>query len=263
MENPTKQSDTSKYIIPLSIIVAGALVAGAIYFSRSQPSTPATNSNPSGQARPSGDIRKIDSTDHVLGDVSAPIVIVEYSDAQCPFCQRFHETMNRVMDQYGKNGQVAWIYRHMPLDQLHPDARRRAIGLECAASLGGNQKFWQLLDEIFATQQTTSIPQYDLSGSAVKMGIDKAAFDSCLQSTQFAKRVQDDESDAVQAGGRGTPFNVLVLSKDISGDAKKYIANLQLQVTSDVIDVQDDRHVRVSGALPLNMMQGIIDALLK
>ena len=66
--------------------------------------------------------------------------VVEFSDLECPFCKRFHATMQQTVAAYG--GQVAWVYRHFPIDQLHSKAPKEAEATECAAELGGNDKFW-------------------------------------------------------------------------------------------------------------------------
>lgn len=90
----------------------------------------------------------VTAADHLDGPVGAPITIIEYSDLDCPFCKRFHETMNQVKAEYGD--QVAWVYRHLPLLSLHPNAGLLAEATECVAELGGNDKFWDFLDRVFA-----------------------------------------------------------------------------------------------------------------
>ncbi|MEK7118005.1 MAG: thioredoxin domain-containing protein [Patescibacteria group bacterium] len=87
--------------------------------------------------------------DHVLGNTNADVLMVEYSDPECPFCKRFHETMHQVVDHYGKNGNVAWVYRHYPIDQLHSKARKEAEAMECASEQGGNDAFWKYADKLF------------------------------------------------------------------------------------------------------------------
>lgn len=90
----------------------------------------------------------ISEKDHIRGNRDAEVVIIEYSDFQCPFCQRFHGTMNEVIKGY-KPEQVAWIYRHFPLDTIHPNARPLAEASECATELGGPDKFWKFADVLF------------------------------------------------------------------------------------------------------------------
>src|SRR3990172_9010082 len=86
--------------------------------------------------------------DHIRGDPAAPVTLVEYSDFECPFCKRFHGTVKKLVDESG--GRVRWVFRHFPLDDLHPvKARKEAVASECAAELGGNDAFWKFADRFF------------------------------------------------------------------------------------------------------------------
>lgn len=87
--------------------------------------------------------------DWVRGNPDADVVLIEFSDIDCPYCGRHHDTMRQLMNEYGDD--VAWVYRHFPLEQLHPDAFHKAEAAECAGELGGNEIFWQYLDELFAS----------------------------------------------------------------------------------------------------------------
>ena len=82
----------------------------------------------------------------VQGDENAPVTIVEFTDYECPFCARFHPTMDQIVDEYG--GRVAWVYRHFPLPS-HPKAEPLARGSECITELGGNDAFWVYTDYVF------------------------------------------------------------------------------------------------------------------
>lgn len=93
------------------------------------------------------DIDPVTDKDHILGSKDADIVIIEYSDLECPFCSRFHGTMHQVVKDY--DGKVAWVFRHLPLEQLHPNAFNKAISSECVFDLGGEEKFWSYIDAIF------------------------------------------------------------------------------------------------------------------
>lgn len=90
----------------------------------------------------------VTANDHIMGSISAPVKIIEYSDTECPFCARFFDTMKQIMAEYGKDNKVAWVYRHFPLESLHSRARYEAEATECAAKLGGNDKFWKYLETI-------------------------------------------------------------------------------------------------------------------
>jgi protein-disulfide isomerase len=92
------------------------------------------------------DIPAITKDDNIRGNANAAISIVEYSDIDCPFCKRHHPTLISLVEDY--DGQVNWVYRHFPLDQLHPDARKKAEATECAGDLGGSEKFWEVLDTL-------------------------------------------------------------------------------------------------------------------
>jgi protein-disulfide isomerase len=94
-------------------------------------------------------VNPVTDADHVKGDRNAAIKVVEYSDFDCPFCGRFHDSMNSVVES---NDDVAWVYRHFPLDQLHPQARAVAQAAECVAELGGNEAFWTFTDGYFAAK---------------------------------------------------------------------------------------------------------------
>jgi protein-disulfide isomerase len=147
---------------------------------------------------------KVDSDDHVRGNSNASVYLIEYSDYECPFCASFHTTANQVLDEYGDD--VAWVYRHYPLDQLHPRARPAAKASECVAELGGNEAFWAFSDIIFEDQSKLS----DLEAVASDVGLDSAGFKSCIDSDKYAELVENDLQEGTAAGVRGTPGNFIV-----------------------------------------------------
>ena len=122
--------------IPLAIIVAGALIGGAVVYTNKNSVGGTTITTPKKEPLEIN-IRPIDSTDHIVGNPEAKALLVEYSDTECPFCKMFHATLNRFVDEYGKDGNFTWVYRHFPLDVLHQKARQEAEATECAAELGG------------------------------------------------------------------------------------------------------------------------------
>lgn len=93
---------------------------------------------------------KVDpANDHVAGSKNPKIYLVEYSDYQCPFCKNFHVTAQKLVDNYQE---LAWVYRHLPLEQLHPNAMPAALASECVAELGGNDAFWKFTDAILSAK---------------------------------------------------------------------------------------------------------------
>jgi protein-disulfide isomerase len=91
----------------------------------------------------------ITDKDYIRGNTNAPITIVEFSDFQCPFCKRFHPSLQQVVDEY--KDQVRWVYKHFPIDQIHPQARPAAEAAECAGEQGGSKAFWEFSDALFVS----------------------------------------------------------------------------------------------------------------
>ena len=151
------------------------------------------------------------SRDHIRGNPDAPVTLIEFSDFECPFCKSFHATVKKVVEE--SNGQVRWVYRHFPLDQIHPvKARKEAAASECAAELGGNDAFWKFADRFFAVTPSNNKTDIDtvLPRIAREIGLDGAAFASCLASGRHDRRVEEDLQNANATGGRGTPWSLVV-----------------------------------------------------
>ena len=204
--------------IPLSIVIAGAIIGGALFFAlKDNPSPAPVAQAPQAQVaeqdviKALGNMKPVAVDDHIRGNPDAPIKIVEFSDTECPFCKRFHETMKQVMDEYGDTGKVAWVYRHFPLDQLHSKARKEAEALECAGAQGGNDAFWKYADRIYEiTPSNDRLDVSELPKIAEYIGINVQTFNECLSSGTYAEHVAADLEDAVATGGRGTPWSIFV-----------------------------------------------------
>ena len=225
----------SKIAIPGAIIVAALLIAGAIYISNQSGGQAPTG--PSAQDGDPSAVLPITDEDHILGSPEATITVVEYSDIDCPFCKRFHETMKRIIDEHGAEGEVAWVYRHFPLTQLHPNARQHAIAAECVSQIGGNQAFWDFLDILFAEAPGNEQTDPSRYGEfAAQVGVSEEALNTCLDDPAVASHVDAEQQQAFDAGATGTPFNVIV------------------------VEGQDP--VPVSGALPYESMKGIVEQIL-
>lgn len=142
--------------------------------------------------------------DHILGSKDAQVTLVEYSDLECPFCQRFHPQMKQLMQEYA--GKVRWVYRHFPLS-FHANAQKEAEATECAGKLGGNDKFWEYTDKIFerTTSNGTGFALDALVPLAKELGLPEAKFKQCLDSGEFAAHVQQDLQEGTSFGVSGTP----------------------------------------------------------
>jgi protein-disulfide isomerase len=209
------QTQSNPFIIPGAIVVGFGLIAAAIFFSGGGATVPtAVVGNPNNEQDQAGPVRPVDEDDHIRGNPNAPIVIVEYSDYDCPFCKSFHETMNTVMDEYGATGQVAWVYRHFPIEQLHPNALGIALASECVADLGDNDAFWTFSDLVFGEREINAQTNVTkLSAYAVEAGVDQAAFDTCVAEERLISKVREDMVDAVNAGAQGTPYSLVLVGE--------------------------------------------------
>lgn len=205
------------YALPVAIVIGFSIIAVAIFFSGDNRG-PVVATTPTGAQADTaseevvGPIRTIDETDHIRGNPNAPIVIVEYSDFDCPFCKSYHDTLIQVLENYGVNGDVAWVYRHFPIEQLHPGAKRVAAASECVAELAGNNAFWKFADLAFGERginEPTNTSR--LTEFAVTAGASKPAFEECLSSERTVARVEADMEDAISAGAQGTPYSVVLV----------------------------------------------------
>ncbi len=204
------------------------------------PSAPApTNAAPTNPT-PSGPVPPLTSADHVSGDANAPLTIVEYSDFQCPFCQRFHPVMQQVMKDYA--GKVKWVYRYFPLTSLHPYAEKSAEAAQCASDQG---RFWEMADAFFNTQgqwTNTGLDTKMLEGLARQAGVaNLKKFDDCVAGGTYASLIQSEEQGGESAGVTGTPGSFLIApdgsSQSILG-AQPY-ATVKAMIDADLAKINN------------------------
>jgi protein-disulfide isomerase len=195
-----------------AITFIGMIVFGIVVFSKDNPDGAKANqagtqivreNDPGAEPTISGTIDMASLT-NIRGE--GDITIVEYSDTECPFCKRFHETLIQVTKEF--EGKVRWGYKHFPLESLHAKARREANASECAAEQG---KFWPYIDLIFErTPANDGLMDEQLFAFASEVGLNRADFDSCLESAKYNDKVQADINEVQALGGTGTPFSVIV-----------------------------------------------------
>ncbi len=236
-QNQIKETPVSPIPLPVAIILAAGLIAAGLYFGlKSNAGSVGNNAQPPVQATGNLDsLVAVSADDHIRGDPNAPVKIVEFSDTECPFCKRFHTTMQEVMDSYGKDGRVAWVYRHLPLDQLHSRARKEAEATECAAELGGNDAFWAYLDRLMEiTPANNGLDPAELPKIAAYVKLDEKKFSECLASGRHAAKIEAQARNAAATGGNGTPWSIVVAS-----NGKKFpLSGAQpLEAVKQLIDV--------------------------
>jgi protein-disulfide isomerase len=132
------------------------------------------------------------------GPENAPITIVEVSDFHCPYCKRVQPTLSQILSKYGDK--VKLVFRDLPLDQLHPDARKAAEAARCAKD---QDKFWPYHDKLMSAG-TDASPE-KLKAYAQELGLDAGAFEQCLVSRKHQAAVQKDIDEGNRLGVTGTP----------------------------------------------------------
>lgn len=138
--------------------------------------------------------------DAIKGDPNAPVTIVEFSDYECPYCEKFYsQTLGMIDEEYIKTGKVKLIYRDFPLG-FHANAQKAAEAAECA---GEQDMYFEMHDMLFENGVSGGIDSFKLYAS--QLGLNTDTFNDCLDSGDMANEVRKDMADGQKAGVRGTP----------------------------------------------------------
>ena len=133
-----------------------------------------------------------------IGPANAPIVIVEFSDYQCPYCKRWHdEVYQSLLNAYP--GQIRFVYRHLPLTSIHPEAQPAAEAAMCANE---QNAYWQFHDKLFSGRSLGNDAYLEY---AQQLGLDMPTFESCVTERKYQEQVTADSDFAVNLGARSTP----------------------------------------------------------
>jgi protein-disulfide isomerase len=138
------------------------------------------------------------ATGPARGPADAPVTIVEFADFQCPFCGRLEPVLAHTLTKYG--AQVRLVYRNFPLGEIHPQAQKAAEAAFCAQEQG---KFWEMHDLMFAEQDSLGVE--DLKIKAQRLGLDRSAFDQCLDGGKERDAIALDAEGGDGLGIEGTP----------------------------------------------------------
>ncbi len=173
------------------------------------------------------------------GDLGAPVVLIEFTDYQCPFCRRHSNTVLAQLEQsYVATGKLRYVVREFPIGSLHPQAPKAAEAALCA---GDHGRYWEMHNLLF--RNTNLLDPASLVLHATSLGIDRASFETCVGTAKYAEQVRANYDLGTKAGVRGTPSFFLGL-----------------------VDPSDPNKVRatqiISGAQPFETFQRAIDALL-
>jgi protein-disulfide isomerase len=240
---------------PLVIVLIGAAFAVGVLWTKNQnlekqmannqggtPTTgqmgqptvaPAAGNQGNDQFGSADQVEPVSDNDWIKGSKNARVMLIEYSDLECPYCKRFHPTAQQAVDSY--NGQVAWVFRHFPLPQLHPEAPKKAEAVECAGEQQGQEGFWKLVDKLEAADPAIALAQ--LSQTADSLGLDGDQLQTCIDSGKYTSKVSTQMQSGTLAGVTGTPGNIL-------------------------LDTQTGKTQLIPGAVPFDQLKSSIDALL-
>lgn len=152
------------------------------------------------QPTPSNPPKAVDLTkDHVWGNKSAKVTLIEYSDFECPYCAKHYDTVKQIQQTYPNDVRI--VYRHYPLS-FHPNAQKAAEASECAGVQG---KFWEMHDKIFDANKAGKMGVDQWKQDAKDLGLDTAKFNKCLDGGEMANVVAADQAEGTNAGVSGTP----------------------------------------------------------
>ena len=250
-----KSSSTLERLVPVLLVLSIGLAFAVGMLWQKVSSIEKDEAQVAGVAQPQGDagepkgptqgllseaqavkIPEITDRDHVRGSDDAQVVIIEYSDYECPFCKKFHLTMQEVVD--ANAGKVAWVYRHYPLDALHPKARTESMAAECAYKQGGDDAFWAMSDLIYeVTPSNNKLDLEELPKLAEQIGLNGEELQACIDAEEFKDFIEEQFQGGVTAGITGTPGNFIV--------------------------AKDGRAWLLPGAIPLESIQTVIDEALQ
>ncbi len=153
----------------------------------------------------------ITEKDFPTGDVKSDVVVVEYSDTECPFCARLHPTMTQIQSEY--KDRVAFAYRYFPLTQIHPNAFAEAQAIECVGKQLGAAKRREYIDQMFQykiTKNSMTLPKNGKEDLAKNFGVNMATFNSCVSGEESSATVTAGIQDGVAAGVTGTPATIIL-----------------------------------------------------
>ena len=212
-----------------AVLISGVLIAGAILFVNLHPTQPVVAADAQ-QLPASVNVPAPSASDHIVGSPTAPLVLVEYSDFQCPYCAMIYPSLKQIVAE--SNGQIAWVMRDFPLTSIHPQAQPAALAAECIAAQLGNDGWWKFADTVFNNQSKMNPAYY--AQLAAQFGADPTTFATCVSSGQFQNKLDQGTAEAETNGGNGTPFTVVV---------------------------GKGAQVQISGALPYAQIMAVINAV--
>lgn len=191
---------------PIAILLSGALIAAGLMGY----GIITKGSDQSAAAAFEG--RALDESDFIEGDPKSDVIVIEYSDSECPFCGQIHTTMKQLRETYGKK--IAFVYRHFPLTQIHPQALNEAKAMECVGKIAGTKKYYEYIDALFSykiEKRSMQLPQNGKEELVRSIGVNVETFNACMKLPEITQKIEDSINDGIQAGVEGTPSSFVLV----------------------------------------------------
>jgi predicted DsbA family dithiol-disulfide isomerase len=205
----TKDESSKKLTMPMAVLIAAVLIAIAIIISNGGNGTKSKRLGYGNIAvkdfAAERELKQITKDDHIRGDLNkAKVAVVVFSDYECPFCKAMHPNFDKMSEIYGE--EVALVYRHFPLESIHPKARPAAIASECIAELGSNDAFWKFTDGVFNYNGPgNAFDDVNFSKIITDTGVNTDQVSACITSGKYDKFIDESIKEAAAAGAQGTP----------------------------------------------------------
>jgi protein-disulfide isomerase len=196
------QLTTPAAIILAAIILAASHVAYGVILAKGTSASPVTLFKG----------RSIDESDLVTGNVKSSVVLVEYSDSECPFCAQLHPTIKKIQDEYASK--IGFVYRYFPLTQIHPNSFEEARAIACVGKSADATKRQTYIDQMFAykfQKQNMTLAKGQKELMAKGVGVNEAQFNECMQSQESYDAINASIQDGIAAGVQGTPATFVLI----------------------------------------------------
>lgn len=236
-------------LIVVSILVTGIMISASILYVAVSGGVAINGGSNGGSADPAGEeivedaeVEVLDD-DPFIGSEDAEVVMIEFSDYECPFCQRYHlNTYPEIKSSYIDTDRIGYIWKDFPLSFHNPLATDQAVAAQCVMRLEGSEKYFEYADKIFETTDGggNGMEESQLNDLAEEIGVDKADFDACADNDETLAKVEANIEAGAAAGISGTPGFVIGVLED--GVVKGEV---------------------VSGALPFVNFEEVIDRYLE
>lgn len=195
------------FTTPVAIIVA-AIILGGSHLGYALLAKPTTAAAPTTifAGRP------VDDTDLATDNVKSKVIVMEYSDTECPFCAQLHPTITKLREEYASK--ISFVYRYFPLTQIHPHAFEESRAIYCVGKLLGANKRMEYINQMFTeklNKKNMVLPEGGKEALAKNVGVSEAAFSTCLASQESSDAINASMQDGVTAGVQGTPATFILL----------------------------------------------------